>query len=661
VIAVIVYHFWPNRLPGGYLGVDVFFVISCFLITAHLLSEIDRTGRVSFAAFYARRARRILPATLVVLAACLVATLAFASVLDWQNVVSQIAASALFAQNWFLALSSVDYLGATTEASLVQHYWSLSVEEQFYLVWPLIIVGLAAWARRANPQRQRRLLIIGLAALLVSSLTYSLWIGTTEPEPAFFNTAARAWQFAAGGLLAAVGSMASQAAVKRVGVSFLGWAMLAASMLLVSASTPILFAAAVVPVAGTVLIIAAGVPDSPAWWGRVLGARPILFMAELSFSAYLWHWPVLIVAEQLSEPPLSTPVKVALVVVTLALAWATTRFVENPIRFGRHACAASYRTALIAVATAIALVVLPAAATLISLERVLAVTAPASASAAPPAGSQDSALCVGAEALDLDADCVDGPYSSLRPNPLADRGSISILHDIGCATGRNVSGFASCEFGDPDSPFSVALIGDSKAMKMYPAIERLSIENGWRMVTFLKGACAYRASESSDPTCIEFRERLASELEVSGRWDLIVSLGAGSDSVNSTQVNEIRAAWRPLIEQGTPLVVIRDNPQAGDDTRRCVLDNLDAVEVCDLTRGDVLTADAQEAAAEGLSGVTVIDLTDYYCTETNCPVSIGGILVYRDRGHINDEYSYTLAPYIAEPLRLAVPYLFLPR
>ncbi|MDO9589513.1 MAG: SGNH hydrolase domain-containing protein, partial [Microcella sp.] len=202
-------------------------------------------------------------------------------------------------------------------------------------------------------------------------------------------------------------------------------------------------------------------------------------------------------------------------------------------------------------------------------------------------------------------------------------------------------------------------IGDSKAMKMYPAIERLALEHGWRMVTFLKGACAFRDAPSADPTCTEFRERLASELGVADRWDLVVTLGASfAGGYDDTDVEQIRSAWSPILANDVPIVVIRDNPRGINETRECVLDNLGDVHVCDALRERALSADAQVAAARGLEGATSIDLTDFYCDDRVCPVAIGGILLYRDAGHINDEYTYTLAPYIADRLMKTAPQLF---
>src|SRR3954469_2172017 len=194
VAVVVVCHFWPAALPGGFVGVDVFFVISGFLITSHLLREVAATGRVSLAAFWARRARRILPAALLVLAVCALATLALVPDVHRSQFFAEIRASAFYVQNWQLAHSAVDYFARGDGPSPVQHFWSLSAEEQFYLVWPVLILIAAAIHRRA--------IAIVLGAVTIASLVYSISKTASDPAAAYFITPTRAWEFGFGGLLA---------------------------------------------------------------------------------------------------------------------------------------------------------------------------------------------------------------------------------------------------------------------------------------------------------------------------------------------------------------------------------------------------------------------------------------------------------------------------
>ncbi|MDQ5808759.1 MAG: acyltransferase, partial [Actinomycetota bacterium] len=194
VLLVVVFHLWPSALPGGFVGVDVFFVISGFLITGQLVREVDRTGRVSLAGFWARRARRILPAALVVLAACALLTKAAVPETQWDQFFGEIVASAAYVENWHLAEAAVDYQAADDAPSPVRHFWSLSVEEQFYLVWPLLIVAALLAGRRWIPWT--------LGAVTAASFAWSLHETAADPAAAYFVTPTRAWEFGVGGLLA---------------------------------------------------------------------------------------------------------------------------------------------------------------------------------------------------------------------------------------------------------------------------------------------------------------------------------------------------------------------------------------------------------------------------------------------------------------------------
>lgn len=202
---VLVYHAGVRQLPGGFVGVDVFFVISGFLITSLLVRELESTGRISLSRFYARRAKRLLPATGLVLVATAILTWWTVSAVDWRAFGMDIVSAALYIVNWRLADRSVDYLAEDVGASPVQHFWSLAVEEQFYIVWPLLIVALAWWLRRHGRLRLRPVLTAGILAVIVPSLAYSVYLTANSPATAFFVTPTRLWELGIGAL-AAIGT-----------------------------------------------------------------------------------------------------------------------------------------------------------------------------------------------------------------------------------------------------------------------------------------------------------------------------------------------------------------------------------------------------------------------------------------------------------------------
>jgi peptidoglycan/LPS O-acetylase OafA/YrhL len=207
VLLVVLFHLWPNALSGGFVGVDVFFVISGYLITAHLYREVAATGTVSLRRFWARRIRRLLPASLLVLAISGLATVLFLPATVWTQTARQIGASALYVQNWALAADSVDYMAKDDVPTLAQHYWSLSVEEQFYAFWPILIVGLVAWGGRFASRRaaaNRAVLIVGLGAVGLISLASSVVATADSQSTAYFATPTRVWEFVAGALVTLV-------------------------------------------------------------------------------------------------------------------------------------------------------------------------------------------------------------------------------------------------------------------------------------------------------------------------------------------------------------------------------------------------------------------------------------------------------------------------
>ena len=236
VTAVVLYHLWPGRVPGGFTGVDVFFVISGFLITRHLTQEVRRSGRISLSQFWARRIRRLLPAAFLVLAFCLVVLFAAMPPVTWQLNLEEIRASAAYVVNWLLGFQAIDYLAAENNPSMVQHYWSLAVEEQFYLGWPLLIMAAVALGRRRATAavRMRRIRVV-LGTVFVVSLAMSVLLTPRKPPLAFYATPLRAWQFAAGGLLALflVEGYRRLTPAVRVGLSWAGWGILAGSALLI--------------------------------------------------------------------------------------------------------------------------------------------------------------------------------------------------------------------------------------------------------------------------------------------------------------------------------------------------------------------------------------------------------------------------------------------
>ncbi|WP_449373483.1 acyltransferase family protein [Arthrobacter psychrolactophilus] len=340
VMAVVLYHLWPLRLTGGFVGVDVFFVISGYLITGHMSRELTRSQGFSLTMFWARRIRRLLPAAFLVLIASIVAVFFLVPETLWDSSAKQLGASALYLQNWVLASDAVDYSALNEDATVAQHYWSLSIEEQFYVMWPLLMILFLWLATRVfkklsvAPPSRRGTLIVGLTVLGVCSLAYSIVETATNPSAAYFVTGTRIWEFAVGGLVALVFHDRRLMGTWAIVIAWLGLVAIVLSAVLYSGNTAFPGYTALLPVLGTAAVLAcSGNPvfAGPAW---CLARKPMTFLGDISYALYLWHWPLIVIAPFALQTPLTTPIKLAILGSSILLAWLTKILVEDPARLG---------------------------------------------------------------------------------------------------------------------------------------------------------------------------------------------------------------------------------------------------------------------------------------------------------------------------------------
>jgi peptidoglycan/LPS O-acetylase OafA/YrhL len=651
VALVLAYHLWPGTVRGGFIGVDVFFVISGYLITAHLLREADATGRVAPFAFWARRARRILPAALLVLLACTLATLAFVSRLQWEPFLAEIRASALYVENWHLAGAAVDYLAADDAPTPVRHFWSLSAEEQFYLVWPLLIL--------AGASRGRRTVAGLLGAVTLLSLAWSVWATATSPEAAYFVTPARAWEFGAGGLLAFVVRPGTASPRTGAAVSWVGLVGIAIAAVVYSSSTPFPGVAALLPVLGTMAVIWAATPTAP------LTARPVQWLGDSSYSVYLWHWPLLVFAPILLAHALTTGERFAVLVLAIALGWLSKVAVEDPVRRGRLAVrarpavtlgvAGAATAAVVAVATTgTAEVRDEAAQAHQATERVLA----------------DRPACFGAAARDPARRCDDRALQrTVAPAPIEARDS----GNAPCTRVERHGLLNVCAFGarKAQSVATIALIGDSHASHWRAALDVAAEARRWRALSITHTDCPLSDAvpDMSAPRRAEcqrwnreVREWLAENPEtstvfVSQSAARTVVVPPGADAF-ATRVRGYRDAWASLPASVERVVVLRDTPRALPEgaTLECVDRAIDdrrpAGVACALAREQALPPDPAAVAAkrEG-PRVRTIDLTPFFGDGRHCFAVVGGALVLRDVSHMTTVFGTTLGPYLLRELR----------
>nr|WP_264029949.1 acyltransferase family protein [Cellulosimicrobium sp. SH8] len=666
---VVVYHLWPSLLPGGFVGVDVFFVISGYLIIGSLVRELSRTGRVRLADFYARRIRRLLPASTLVIVVSVVGTLLLLPESQWRKVLSSALTSALQVQNWVLAYGPDEYAQATAEVSPFQHFWSLAVEEQFYLVVPLLMVVAALVARRTG-RASRRVVTAMLAVTFVASLVWSVFLSATEPAVAYFVTTTRAWELALGGLVALLGARVRS---RRAGAALGVVGLVAVLVPAATYSTSMAFPGwiALVPTLGTALLLVSGATSGPSTGvARALSARPLVYVGDISYSLYLWHWPIIVFAlVVVGGAQLTAPLALAVLALSVLAAVASTRWVEAPFRRSPTTTPAAARHAR---PRAVLAPTYALGAGLVGLSLAVAVVPLAEVVARSDAATQ---VVAGAE--NPGAAVFDGVVApagaTIVPDPLVAAGDLPVVNldrcieaDITAPESSAVPVDAStCRYG-ADGGAPVVLVGDSHAAVLSTPLARIAEQHGLRLTALVRNGCPFTLDPMSSEgipfaECGE-RNRRNLQLILDERPELVVVSGMTADGYRTalgwgwadetTAVAAYRDTLRPLVEAGIRVVVVRDTPYPPFVGPECVAEHGPGALACAFPRPvDGKVVDPAVEAARNLDGVDVVDLTDGLCEPEECRAVEGNVLVYRDN-HLTDTYALSLLPRLTRELGL---------
>lgn len=672
---VVAFHAGLPFLRGGYVGVDVFFVISGFLITGLIVREIGATGHLSLARFYARRARRLLPATAVTFVGVAALTVAVLPVTRWASVAGDMVASALYVVNWQLAARSVDYLAQGSAASPLQHFWSLAVEEQFYIVWPVLIVVLAWWARRRSRSGLGGLstgrLAVGLLLIVVPSLAWSVYLTSADPGPAYFVTTTRLWELGIGALLAVGATRAARApAAMRAVAGWFGLGMIGFAAVVFTGATPFPGTAALVPTVGAAAVLWAGLGDGRGRV-RVLDWSPMQDVGALSYSLYLWHWPLLVAATALwgdADGHLWLPTALVAAAASVVPAWFSYRVVEGPLHH-HPALAVPWRAAVVG-GVCVAIGLTSAGAIALSLDRQrqsAEASAPSSGTAAEPFG----AAALGEDPAGSPAAVPVDQVASITPSPIDAKDDNADVYGDGCHQDQEHPEVLSCTYGDPASKTRVALVGDSHAAQWEPTLRVLAEQNGWRLETYTKSACLFADvtvwninRDGPYTSCTDWTSRVVAAIAGDPPAVVVVSTSGSytavrdGDKLGGTEsdtaiVRGLASTWRALEDAGTEVVVVLDTPRPGIDIPDCVAQHRDALSACAVSRAAAVAssaAAAQEDAATEVDGLTMLDLTAWVCPAERCPAVIGGVLVFRDAHHLTATYARTLAPVLGREL-----------
>jgi len=694
VLLVVAYHVRPDWIPGGFVGVDIFFVISGYLITAGLVNEALATGRINVVKFWGRRVRRLIPASSVVLVAVVVGTVLVLPLTQWVTVFTQTAASALSVQNWALLFSSVDYLHPT-QPSPLQHFWSLSVEEQFYIAWPFVLWLLVVVAHRRR-HSGRKYFAYAVGAMLVASLVFSVVYSFTNPSAAYFSTFSRAWELLIGAALAVV--LPRIALGRRISATLLvgGLVVIAGSAFLIDDTFVFPGYIALVPTLAAAALLASGASEHSLLPARLLTLRPVTWVGDISYSLYLWHWPLIVFASaMLGVQKLPFWAVGIVVVLALSLAALSKWLIED--RFIKHAPAlsgvvqlrlepepahvrrAAHRRRIAAHPLTIGVSFLAVVALALGsgVVRYEAVAAEQRRAASPE-------NYPGYEIYNPAFDPSGLSDVPVTPIPLAvDLAAIPAQFQPDCLSSAFSDDFRECSYGDEDSATTVVLAGDSHSSMFVPTFESLARQHGWKITVIAKGSCSLSTSKdiffgdgtTSFEQCIRWNAKALQRIEEIDPSLVVVSPVnqsypeniepddvAGHERFDRVVADGYRGALSGLLDAGLNVVAVKETPSFHDfRVPDCILAPGATAAECSKKMGETRENFPSRVlmAAQDEPRLPVLDLDEIVCPPDGaCTPVVGNVLTLIDGNHLTEPYARSVAWLVDEKLKPVAPQLY---
>lgn len=637
-LLVATYHIWIERVSGG---VDVFFVISGFLVLGSLLDQADRTGRVDLWRYASGLMVRLLPLALLVIAATMAMAVALLPQTRWRGLTIESVASIAYLENWRLAFSAVDYLDRDEAVSPFQHFWALSVQGQFYVLFGGLVAALT-WIRGRRIAGFNLTLALPLVAVFSASLAYSIYATRTDQAFAYFNTFARLWEFALGGLVAIALPHLSLQSPTRIVLGWVGVAAILSCGIVLNVSTAFPGYAALWPTAGAALVIIAGSTRSAYGADRFLAWAPLARVGHASYALYLWHWPLLIAYLSMTgRSHAGLGGGLAVFSTAIALAVSSTWLVEERLVLKRADSAP--RFAVLKVSAVGCLLVVVAGGWYGAISYWIR-----QGQAAPLADGRHP----GAAAFGLADRSVQ--TAPLLPGPLWARLDRAPVYKDGCHQTSSGTAPLSCVYGNSTAAHTIAVVGGSHSAQWIPALQDILAGTDWKIVTYTKSSCLFVGmgggqAIANEAACDEWNKRVMARL-VETHPDAIFTTSSRAEAGDEAIPPGWSAQMRLVAAAGIDTIAIRDTPWMGFDVAECVEQYGSDAAQCRRERSTLLDDDNPAAAIGALEGAHFLDLTDRFCDARWCyPVS-GNVLMFHDKHHISASYAKTLAPILAEQL-----------
>lgn len=623
-------------LPGGYVGVDVFFVLSGYLISGLILREIETSGSFDAWNFYARRLKRLLPAMLLVF--LVTGSFAWISISPQQQVSNASAGqtATLWLSNFYFATRAIDYFSSGLQGNLFLHTWSLSVEEQFYLVWPWLLLFFYGFWRWQGSRASHGRLASGLGTLAASSLVLAIYWAYQSIENGFYLMPSRAWQFAIGALVLMLSQSSNSGRIAWLerwrGRSFLnsvGWISILIAGMAYDENLRYPGLWALLPSLGAALVLLDAPDKQPKRFiSRLMLHQPLLqFIGNISYSLYLWHWPVLNLGNQIFGSSLA--IQLGLVSLSLILATATYYLVENPIHR-----APIYSTAKVLIISFafIAIGFLGMSVWEKSAERLL-----------------------------------HGPETS---KILAAKFDIPVIYSSDCDAWHHSANVSPCIFGPKNAPKTVVMFGDSALAQWFPAVSEIFLrEAKWNVIVLTKSACPasqvsyyYDRIKANYDVCDVWRQG-AIDFIVEQRPDLVIMGSSRNYAFSAEQwIAGTGAVLKRLAPIAGSVVIVSPTPNLGFDGPDCLAMKINVPDWMP-HRGRCETRlnppsspgilELLENAASPYSNVGVIDLSRSVCPDGICRAYLSGDIVFRDSQHLTASFVQSLAPAFEQALNAA--------
>jgi len=636
ILLVVACHAKVKWLAGGFVGVDVFYVLSGYLITGLLVQEIHSRRELRFANFYGRRMRRLMPAMLLMLlVVCIFGKLLLAADGQVQQALAATSA-ALWLSNFHFAFANMDYFAPGAETNLFLHTWSLGVEEQFYLIWPLLVVlAMGAWVgAKARPSTIRLKHVFG--GVFVLTLALSLYWTWHAPRLAFYMMPSRAWQFALGALVfLVVGTPKYQTGTWRPGpvwsviAGWSGLAMVLAAALLIDGSVPYPGYWALLPTLGTALVLAAG--TGQAGWREASGwlrTRPMQALGRVSYSWYLWHWPILLLGTELIDARNGWN-RLSLVLLSLLIAALSYRFFETPIRHNSKLLAKPRMAVFVGLA-----IMILAGSFALRWQNAARVR------------MKDPAQ------LRFVAAHFDAP----------------VIYSMGCDDWYHSARVQICSFGDPHAKHTAVAIGDSVGLQWFPAYARVFDKPDWRLLVLTKSSCPmvdapffYSRISREYTVCGEWRQTALKEVAALNPDIVVLGSTFTYPFTRKQWIDGTRDVLRALEGHVREIYIMRATPVLPFDGPSCLAPRswlyrtLSAQAKCTSASHATQFDDAWRwlrASIRPFPNAHLIDLNSEICPNDTCHAELDGNIVYRDDMHMTASFASSLAPAVGRALDL---------